>query len=70
MVFAIGIEDDNLMSTGSIPTFYGVYLERGDIDESSYFVGMYEKIFSCGGISSDNSLGSSADLCVAVAFHR
>ena len=56
------------MSIGSFSTFYGVLLDRDDIDESSYFVGMYEKIFSCGGISSDGSLGNSNDLCVAVAF--
>lgn len=61
----MGIEDDSSMSAGSFTTFYGVLLERDDFDMSSYFVGMYEKIFSCG-----NSIGSSSDLCVAVAFNR
>ena len=56
------------MSIGSFNTFFGVTLERNQIGKSSYFVGMYEKIFSCGGISSDGSLGNSNDLCVAVAF--
>ena len=61
------------MSIGSYNTFYGIVLERYNeygIDRASFFVGMYDKIFSCGGISSDNSLGSSSDLCVAVAFYR